>query len=53
MLMLKLLDGSVRTMKKTIVALAVASKENGLEVNLIKLNTWPCLEIRIQDEVTV
>ena len=28
-----------------------ASKESGLEVIAIKLSTWSCLEIRMQDEV--
>ena len=28
-----------------------ASKEIGLEVNVDKLSTWLCLEIRMQDEV--
>ena len=31
----------------------VAIKEIGLEVMLINLNTWSCLEISMQDEVTV
>jgi len=33
--------------------LAVAKKGIGLEVNDDKTNTWSCLEIRIQDEVTI
>jgi hypothetical protein len=33
--------------------LVVASKETGLEVNIDKLTTWSCLEVRMQDEVTV
>jgi hypothetical protein len=31
-------------------ALGVAKKEIGLEVNA---DTWSCLEIRMQDEVTI
>jgi hypothetical protein len=31
----------------------VQSKENGLEVNVNKLSTWSCLEIRMHDEVGV
>jgi len=48
-----ILVGSVHTIKKNTEAFAVASKEIGLEVNNSKTNTWSCLEIRIQDEVTV
>jgi hypothetical protein len=33
-------------------ALLVTSKEIGLEV-LIKLRTWSCLDIKMQDEVTI
>jgi len=33
-------------------ALVAATREIGLEVSLIKLSTWLCLEIRMQDEVT-
>jgi len=45
--------GSVHTIKENAEALVVASKETGLEVMVIKLSTWSCLEIRMQDEVTV
>jgi len=45
------LGGRVHTTKKNTVALVVASKENGLEVNADQLCTWSCLEIRMQDEV--
>jgi hypothetical protein len=48
-----ILVGSVHTIKKNTKALAVASKEIGLELNDDKTNTWSCLEIRIQDEVTI
>jgi hypothetical protein len=44
---------SVHTVQGNAEALIVASKEIGLEVNAGKLSTWSCLEIRIQDEVTV
>ena len=48
-----ILGGSVHTIKENAEALVVASKETGLEANLIKLSTWSCLEIGMQDEVTV
>jgi hypothetical protein len=48
-----MLGGSVHTRKKNTEVLVVASKEIGLEVKLIKLSTWSCLEIRMQDEVTI
>ena len=48
-----ILVGSVHTIKKNTEALAVAKKGIGLEVNDDKTNTWSCLEIRIQDEVTI
>jgi len=41
--------GSVQTIKKNAEPRVVASKETGREV---RLSTWPCLEIRIHDEVT-
>jgi hypothetical protein len=47
-----ILGGSVPTVKRNIHVLAVASKEMELEVNAEKLSTCPCLEIRIQDDVT-
>jgi len=47
-----ILGGSVHTTKKYTEALVVASKESGLEVNADK-STWSCLEIRMQDEVTL
>jgi hypothetical protein len=31
----------------------VASKETGLEVNVVNLSTWSCFEIRMQDKVTI
>jgi len=48
-----ILDGSVHTIKKNVKALIVASKEIGLEVMLIKLSTWSCLEVRMLDKVAV
>jgi hypothetical protein len=44
-----ILGGSVHTINTD--ALVVASK-TGLEM-VIKLSTWSCLEIRMQDEVTI
>ena len=45
--------GSEHTIKKNAEALVVASKEIGLEVNADKTKSWPYLEIRMQEEVTV
>ena len=47
------LGGSVATVKENREALVVASKETGLEVNADKISIWSCLEIRMQDKVTV
>jgi len=44
--------GSVHTTKKNTEDLVVSSKESGWKYLLIKLNTWPCLEITMQKEVT-
>jgi hypothetical protein len=46
------LGGSILTLKENAEALVAATREIGLEV-LIKLSTWTCLEIRMQDEFTV
>ena len=46
------LGGSIHTVKENAEALIVASKEIGLEVN-VDVNTWLCLKVRMQDEVTV
>jgi len=48
-----ILSGSVHTIKKNTEALVVASKETGLEVNVDKISTRLCLEIRKQNEVTI
>jgi len=45
------LGGSVNTKKKNSKSWVFASKEIGLQVNADK--TYPYLEIRIQDEVTI
>ena len=47
-----ILGGSEHTIKKKVEALVVASKKSGLEVKDDK-RTWSCLEIRMQEEVTV
>ena len=47
-----ILGGSIHTVKENAEALVAAAREIGLEV-LIKLSTWSCLEIRMQDEITV
>ena len=41
------------TIKKNTDALEVASKEIRLKLMLIKVSTWSCPKIRIQDEVTI
>jgi hypothetical protein len=48
-----MLGGKVHTIKKNTVALVVALKEMGLEVNSVKPSTLACLEIRTQDAVTL
>jgi hypothetical protein len=48
-----ILGGSVQTTKENTEALVVASEEIGLEVNADKTKYWLCLEVRMQDEVTV
>jgi len=47
-----ILGRSIHTLKENVEALVAAARDIGLEV-LIKLSTWPCLEIRMQDEFTV
>jgi len=47
-----ILGGSIHTLKENVEALVAATRETRLEV-LIKLSTWSCLEIRMQDEITV
>jgi hypothetical protein len=41
-----ILGGSIHTVKKKANAVLVAVMEIGVEVNVIKLITWSCLEIR-------
>ena len=48
-----ILGGSIHNLKENAGALVAATREIGLEVVLIKLSTWSCLEIRMQDEFTV
>ena len=48
-----ILGGSIHTVKEIAAALVVASKEIGLEVKADKTKYMACLEIRMQDEVTV
>jgi hypothetical protein len=50
---INILGGSVHTVKKKADDLAVASKEIGLEVNADKNKYMNCLEIRMQEDVTV
>ena len=44
------LGGSIHSIRKNPEALVVASKKVGFEV---KLSTWSCLDIRMQDKVTI
>jgi hypothetical protein len=49
-----MLRGSVNAIKENAEALVLTSKEFGLEVKMrIKLSTWSCLEIRMQDRFTL
>ena len=48
-----ILGESVNIIKENAEALIVASKEIGLEVNVVKLSTFSRLEIRMQHEVTI
>ena len=45
-----ILEGSAHTIKEKAEVSIVASKETGLEVNAVKLNTWSYLGIRMQEE---
>ena len=44
-----ILGRSIHTIKTNAEALVVASKETGL----MKLSTWSCLKVRMQDKVTM
>jgi hypothetical protein len=48
-----ILGESLRTVEKNREALVFASKEIGPKIMLIKLSTWSCLEIRMQDEAII
>jgi hypothetical protein len=48
-----MLGGSIHTIKENAEALILASKEIELEVNAGKTKYWLCIEIRMQDEVTL
>jgi len=48
-----ILGGSIYNLKKNPEALVDTTREIGLIKVLIKLSTWSCLEIRMQDEFTV
>jgi len=48
-----ILGGSVYTVKKNTESLVVVSEETELELNVGNLSTWSCLEIRMQDKVTI
>ena len=51
--MMSMLGGSVQTLKENAEDLIMASKEIGLEVNADKTKHMVCLEIRMQDKVTI
>jgi len=44
---------SVHTIKGNEITLVAATMEVGVEEVLIKLSTWSCLEVRMQDEFRV
>jgi len=48
-----ILGGSIHTLKENAETLVAATMEIVLEVNADKLSTWSCLEIRMQDELTL
>jgi retron-type reverse transcriptase len=48
-----ILGGSVHSIKKNAEYLIIASKEIGLEVNAEKTKYMSCLEIRMQDTITI
>jgi len=48
-----ILVGSVHTVEEKTEILIMKNKESGVEVNADKHNTFSCIEIRMQDEVTV
>ena len=48
-----ILGGSIHNLKENAEALVAATREIGLEEVLIKLSTWSCLEIRMQDKFRV
>jgi len=47
------LGGKMHTAREIAEILIKTSRDSGVEVNADKLSTWPCIEIRMQDEVTV
>jgi hypothetical protein len=47
------LGGREHTIEENAEALVVVSKETGLKENADQTSTWSCLEIKIQDEVTL
>jgi len=46
-----ILGGSAHTITKNAEAVVIVIKEMRLDIMLIKLSTWSCLEIRMQEEV--
>jgi hypothetical protein len=48
-----MLGGSVHTVERNAGSLVVISKEIGPEVNADKLSTSSCLELGMQDEITI
>jgi hypothetical protein len=49
---MRILGGSVYTMKKSTEALVVVVRGIGLEANVINLSLWSCLEASMQDKIT-
>ena len=48
-----IVGGGIHTLKENAEALLAATREIGLEVSADKTKSWSCLEIRMQDEITV
>ena len=48
-----ILGDSVHTIQNNKEDFLFRSKETGLEANIDKTSAWSCLEIRMQDEVTI
>ena len=43
----------MHTVRKKSEVLIMRSKESGVEVNADKVSTWPCIQITMQEEMSV